>query len=97
MWYDATGKARPSLWGRHQLSMAKGFHGPVMGRYGFGHFPIAMIGQIELAAFVTYNPADGRVVDMADPGKEVVFNLEVQPAHKPGDEPVARCEIGGGF
>ena len=40
---------------------------------------------------------DRRVVDVADLGKQVVLDLEVEPSQVPREEAVLACEVYGGL
>lgn len=61
------------------------------------HTGIFDIGDTEILAGIPDDLADGRVMHMGYPGKQVMFDLEIEAAHPPGNKPVTGRKIGGGF
>lgn len=53
-----------------------------------------MIRDVELPAGLLYNFIDLRVVDMTDPGKQVMLYLKIQSAQEPEKKFALRGEVG---
>jgi hypothetical protein len=60
-----------------------------MGCQRHPHFGIFYIRDAEILAGLFDDLADSRVVYVGDPREKMVFYLEIQSAHPPGNKPVA--------
>ena len=61
---------------------------------GFPRGREVVVAQVELLAGLPYDPAQGRIVNVADAREEVMLDLVVEPANHPGDDRVTGCEVG---
>lgn len=68
-----------------------------MGDNGAGHRWVFIIRDAKVCAGLPDDTVDRRVMDMADPGKKMVFYLKIQAADVPGDDLVPGCKIRGGL
>ena len=57
---------------------------------------LLMVRQAVRGCRLAHHPADARIVDAADLGEKMVFDLIIEPADVPGEKMVARGEVGGG-
>src|SRR5579872_1987166 len=65
-----------------------------MGSHGITHSRIFYIDQPVFLAGLAYDLADGRIMNMGYFREEMMFDLEIQPPHQPGNHRVVGCEIG---
>src|ERR1700730_7177105 len=65
-----------------------------MGYDSTGHSWKFIVGNIKLFAGLLYYFPDGRVMNMADPGKQMMLHLKIQSSNKPGNNFIIRCKIG---
>src|SRR5690349_4365487 len=56
-----------------------------------------MIGQIEILAMTLNYFAKCRVVNMTDPGKQMMFNLVIKSSHGPGNKLIMWSKISCGL
>src|SRR4029078_674021 len=63
--------------------LTQGFHRTTVGRNSLGNCRKRMVRQSVTLAMFPDNAADPGIVNMADPGKQMVFNLVIQSSNKP--------------
>src|SRR5579863_5840562 len=66
-----------------------------MGSHGIPHPGIFYIYQPVFLAGLTDDLADRRIMDLGYFREEMMFDLEIQSPHQPGNNRVVGCEIGG--
>jgi len=67
-----------------------------MGAEGGNHRPVHLVFDLVFVANPLDDASDLGIVDVANPGEEVVDDLEVQSPQVPGDQAVVRREISSG-
>src|SRR5581483_5046361 len=78
-----------------QPALAKSAKRAIMGDDGGANGRLIVIRQTMLPGHPAHDLADRRIVHAADPGKEVVLDLEVETADVPRQPSVVSREVGG--
>ena len=77
--------------------MPEALQGSEVGKEGFCEGGLFDVGEVEFEGGLFEDAGDGWVVDVADVGEKVVFDLKVETADKVGAELAFCGEVGGGF
>src|ERR1700754_3122892 len=87
-----------ALWGLWLFRFAPQLmHHPEMRNDSAGHGRVFVVSDAKLRAGLPHDMIYRRIMDMADPGKEMVFDLEIKASDIPGDDLIAGGEIRSGL